>query len=229
MQLHPRAALSAAISAGAWEITQTCVMLAAAHNVARSTISRELERHGGHGHYSPIQANKDATERRGRTNNAKKFIDADWRIVDACLHQRFSPEQISNRPALTKKLKISHQTIYTHVRQDKSSGGILSTLLRAKKTHHKRCEGGAKKRDIIKNRISIALRPAIVEEKSRIGDFEADTVMGKNHQGAIVTLVDRHSRYTFACALPTKGAKGVTKAIKALLKPHRDRCHTIHL
>ena len=71
------------------------------------------------------------------------------------------------------------------------------------------------------------LGPPIVEEKSRIGDFEGDIVMGKNHQGAIVTVVDRHSRFTFACALSTKQAKGVTAAIKAMLKPHMDRCHTI--
>jgi transposase, IS30 family len=196
-------------------------------NVSKSTISRELKRNIGLGHYSPIQADNAAIARRRQCKSAQKFTDADWQIVEACLHERFSPEQTAHRLALTKQLKISHQTIYTHVYQDKASGGVLSDLLRAKKTYRKRYKGGAKKRDIIKNRVSIELRPAIVEEKSRIGDFEADTVMGKNHQGAIVTLVDRYSRYTFARALHTKRAKGVTTAIKALLKPHIDRCHTI--
>jgi IS30 family transposase len=51
-------------------------------------------------------------------------------------------------------------------------------------------------RGIIKNRVGIEQRPEIVERKIRIGDWEGDTVVGKNHQGALVTLVDRKSKLT---------------------------------
>jgi transposase, IS30 family len=70
-------------------------------------------------------------------------------------------------------------------------------------------------------------RASIVDKKSRIGDLEGDTVSGKNHQGFIVTLVDRRSRYTFAAPVNTKEALPVAEAIIAMLRPHKQVCHTI--
>lgn len=195
--------------------------------VSKATIGREIKRNTGDGHYCPKQADSIARMRRKQVKHLPKFSAAAWDIVESHLYQRLSPEQTAGVTGLRGLLTISHQTIYAYIEKDKAEGGTLHTWLRAKKTYRKRCKGGAKKREIIKNRVSIDLRPAIVAERSRIGDFEADTVMGKNNQGAIVTIVDRTSRMTFAHALPTKHAKGVTKAITALLKPHKDSCHTI--
>jgi IS30 family transposase len=67
----------------------------------------------------------------------------------------------------------------------------------------------------------------VVDQKSRIGDIEGDTIMGKNHQGAIVTLVDRNSRYTFARQVNFKTSDLVGQAVIDLLRPHKKRCHTI--
>ena len=65
----------------------------------------------------------------------------------------------------------------------------------------------AGKRGLIKNRVTIDDRPKIVEEKSRIGDWEGDTVIGKNHKGGLVTLAERKSRYVLlghtAASMPT--------------------------
>ncbi|MBS0172755.1 MAG: IS30 family transposase, partial [Nitrospira sp.] len=83
------------------------------------------------------------------------------------------------------------------------------------------------RRGAIKNRIGIDERPGIVDQKSRIGDWEGDTVIGKNHRGALVTLAERKSRYILAAQVPGKHASGVTAAIMRLLRPHKDKCYTM--
>ena len=64
-------------------------------------------------------------------------------------------------------------------------------------------------------------RPEIVEQRARIGDWEGDTVIGKNHQGILVTLAERKSRYILAGQLQAKHAEGVTARINSLLRPHK--------
>jgi len=82
-------------------------------------------------------------------------------------------------------------------------------------------------RGLIANRVSISKRPKIVDKKIRIGDWEVDTIIGKYHQGAIVTIVDRKSKFTLMRILPTKEAIGVSNAIIELLYPVRQFTHTI--
>ena len=74
---------------------------------------------------------------------------------------------------------------------------------------------------------SIDQRPEIVTQKLRIGDWEGDTVIGKNHKGGLVTLAERKSRYVLAGHIRSKHAAGVTAVAMGLLKPHRHRWHTI--
>jgi IS30 family transposase len=66
-----------------------------------------------------------------------------------------------------------------------------------------------------------------VEEKSRIGDFEIDTVIGKDHQGALVTIVDRMSKFTLIGKVESKEADGVTSMLIKLLRPYKDAVETI--
>ena len=77
--------------------------------------------------------------------------------------------------------------------------------------------------------MGIERRPAIVEERSRLKDWEGDTVIGKNHRGALVTWAERKSRYVLASPVLSKHADSVTAAITRLLSPHRRRCHTLML
>ena len=97
-----------------------------------------------------------------------------------------SPEQASQRLALEGWLSISHESIYLHIYADKRRGGDLCRHLRCQKPRRKRYASGQERRGTIKNRIGIDERPEIVDQKSRIGDWEGDTVIGKNHQGALV-------------------------------------------
>ena len=70
-------------------------------------------------------------------------------------------------------------------------------------------------------------RPAIVAEKTRIGDWEIDTVIGQNHQGALVTIVDRVSKFTLIKKVDSKHAEVVTAATIILLQPYLDKTLTI--
>ena len=69
-------------------------------------------------------------------------------------------------------------------------------------------EWSQERRGTIKNRIGINERLEIVDQKSRIVDWEGDTAIGKNHQGALVTLAERKSRYILAAQVPDKHASG---------------------
>ena len=108
-------------------------------------------------------------------------------------------------------------TIY----QDKAQGGDLVSYLRCQKVRRKRYASGQDRRGVLKNRIGIEQRPSVVDKRSRIGDWEGDTVIGKGHQGVLVTLVERKSRYTLACQLDSRHSPGVTQAVIELLRPHK--------
>ncbi len=183
-----------------------------------STISRELTRNRGRRGYRPKQAHGKSVER--RAVNARRIDEATWQFAQAMLAQEWSPEQISGHAA------ISPETVYQRVYADKRAGGSLWKSLRCQKQRKKRY-GKIERRGIIPNRLSIEDRPAIVETRSRIGDWEADTIIGKNHRQAIVSIVERKSGFTLIRKVERKTAQAVTEAMTALLRPHRSKVHTV--
>lgn len=187
-------------------------------NRSPSTISRELRRNGGERGYRPKQAHSLARER--QASNARQIDEATWRIAQAKLREDWSPEQISHHVA------ISHETVYQRIYADKKAGGTLWRHLRCQKQRKKRY-GKTDRRGVIPNRQSIELRPLIVEERSRIGDWEADTIIGKNHKQAIVSLVERKSGFTLIRKVEHKTALAVSDVMIKLLRPHRSRVLTI--
>lgn len=195
--------------------------------VHKSTISRELKRNKGERGWCPKQAQRLRDERRQGCVNGKQFSASDWEEVDRLIRDDFSPEQAVARLELEGGLQISHETIYQHIYMDKRNNGNLHQHLRSQKPRRKRYASGQERRGTLKNRVSIDERPAIVDQKTRIGDWEGDTVIGKNHQGVLVTLAERKSRYVLAGPLPSKHAERVTEKINNLLRPHKDTCHTV--
>ncbi len=115
-----------------------------------------------------------------------------WDTVEFQLRNgQWSPEQISNALEGTHRKKVVNpEWIYHYVREDKANGGDLYKHLRCQKKRRKKY-GRASKRGAIRNRVDIEKRPAIVEKKGRIGDWEVDTTIGQNHQQAMVTLTER--------------------------------------
>ena len=93
---------------------------------------------------------------------------------------------------------------------------------------HKRYRRGRKeKAQAIKNAVSIDDRPSIVDSKERLGDWEIDTVLGKHGTGAMVTILERKTRFYVVKKVPSKSADDVTKAIIELLMPYKEHVHTI--
>ena len=195
--------------------------------VDKGTVSREFKRNKGKRGWRPKQAQSLRDERYGARINGKRFSSDDWGEVERLIEEDLSPEQAANRLELEGVLKISHEIIYQHIYADKRSGGDLHRHLRSQKPHRKRCASGQERRGMIKNRVSIDERPEIVAQKTRMGDWEGDTVIGKNHKGGLVTLAERKSRYVLAGHIRSKHAEGVTAVTTRLLKPHKEKCHTI--
>ena len=132
----------------------------------------------------------------------------------------WSPEQVSGGLAKEETIRISHERIYQPIWTDKRQGGTLFKHLRQSNKKRKKQYGSKDKRGQIRNRISIEERPEVVEAKTRIGDWEIDTVIGKNHKGALVTIVDRVSKFTLIKKVDSKQAKVVTEATIKLLTPY---------
>jgi IS30 family transposase len=195
--------------------------------VSASALSRELSRNTGKRGYRPEQANTKALDRRKNAAKAIKMTREVCALIEEKIQLDFSPEQVSGWLSTEKDFKISHERIYQHVWENKRQGGELFKHLRHSNKKRKKQYGSKDKRGQIRNRVSIEERPEIIEQKVRIGDWEIDTVIGKNHQGALVTIVDRVSKFTLIKKVDSKHAEVVTQATVTLLKPYIDKVLTI--
>jgi len=193
--------------------------------VHKSTISRELRRNHGMRGYRPKQAHSLAVERR-QEKVRPRITEQEWQRIHALLRQDWSPDEIGERLRLEGQRAVSHEWIYQHVYTDKKSGGDLHSFLRCQKQRKKRY-GSNNRRGKIPNRVGIEYRPSVVDQKSRFGDWESDTIIGKGHKGAIVSLVERKSIYTLLGKVERKTSELVTGMEIRLLSPLKDRVHTI--
>ncbi|WP_435234365.1 IS30 family transposase [Psychromonas sp. PT13] len=196
--------------------------------VSQSTISRELSRNTGKRGYRIKQAQSLAQERRLHSRKAIKMTSNLIALIDSKIYMKWSPEQISGWLKEVHRILISHETIYLHVWADKKRGGQLFQHLRRKgKAYQSRSKDKQAGRGFIKNRVSIDERPTVIDNKSRIGDWEIDLVIGKGHSGALVTIVERKTSFTVSMRVDDKSAKSVTAATIALLQPYKKAVHTI--
>ena len=199
--------------------------IAAIVDVHKSTVSRELRRNLGLRGYRPKQAHRLAVERR-HEKVQPRIHTKEWSLVERLLREEWSPEQISLWLMDEGGIRISHEWIYQYILQDKSNGGSLYRHLRCQKQRRKRY-GSYSRRGQLINRISIDERPAIVDARSRLGDWELDTIIGKGHKQAIVSLTERKSRLTLIHKVERKTAENVSRAIIRLLKPLAHRVLTL--
>jgi len=191
----------------------------------KSTISRELSRNRGMGGYRPRQAHCLALDRR-KAKVRPRFGGSTWTKVELLIQMDWSPQQISGRLKVEEGISISHEYIYQYIYADKKVGGQLHRHLRCQKKRRKRY-GSYDRRGRIPNQVSIEERPEIVGERGRVGDWEGDTVIGKNHKGALVTLVERKSLYTIIDGVARRTAAAVHAAIVSGLAPHKGKLHTL--
>lgn len=195
----------------------------------RSTIHRELSRNlvldCRVAEYSPSRADNLAWYRR-RVKPHFKISAETWTSVVAALQLRWSPEQICYRRKLAGLSPISPESIYLRIWQDKRQGGSLWQCLRHRLRRGKRGRVH-KARGLIIGRVGIEYRPAVVETRGRIGDWEADTVFGRQSQAPLLTLVDRRSRYLVIAALKSKHAVHVGERMVGALSALPQPVHTI--
>ena len=193
--------------------------------VDKSTVSRELKRNQGLRGYRPKQAHQLAQKRQvDKVSSCIELVTWDW--VKKLLLEDWSPEQISGWLKLEQGLDVSHETIYQYVYRDKREGGDLYRHLRCQRKRKKRY-GSHSTRGLIPDRVSIDERPAVVDRKNRFGDWELDTVIGKNHQQAIVTITERKSKLALFAKVERKTADLVKDAIIRLLEPIKDWVKTL--
>jgi transposase, IS30 family len=205
--------------------------IAAQLGVHPRTIDREVKRNQGGCGYRHKQAQAFAEGRRfaqkGKPVKMTPTLVA--RIEDKLTNEQWSPEQISGRLKIeaNNPIHISHETIYQHIYADKREKGKLYLNLRRKSRKYQRRINGKTTRGQIIGRVDIEKRPKIIEKRERLGDWEADTIVGLGHQSSIVTLVDRTSRLTLILKLLKNGAEEVAKAIKNALKTLAVPVHSI--
>lgn len=195
----------------------------------RSTLYRELNRNKGPNGYRYEEAQRRAFERKkSSTKNRLKMKGELVHVIENRLRLQWSPEQISGWiKRYREDESVSHETIYKHIWRDKEKGGTLYKELRHHgKKYNKRGSGKAG-RGCIPGRVDIAERPSIVEKKNRIGDWEIDTVIGKNHKGAVVSMVERHSKLTLLGNVKRKTAIEVEDVLSVKLGGVKDFVHTI--
>jgi len=190
-----------------------------------STISREMRRNTGNNGYRPLQANNLAQSRQTRSAaNAYCIPVSNWIKIEQYLREDWSPEQISGRTGLA-----STESIYLHVYRDKAAGGDLHRHLRCRKKLRKRYASGKERRGQMRDRVPITERPAVVDAKRRLGDWEGDTMLGTRGHGALLTLVERRTQLVKIRRVASQEARVVCKAVSAALMHVRQCSHTLTL
>lgn len=192
-----------------------------------TTIRRELKRNQTVYGYDGSQAQRMAANRQACRNHKRRKVTHN--LVDLIvtkLKLYWSPEQISGWLYKHDHISISHETIYQFIYREKQRGIKLYKYLRhgGKKYRKKRGSSSSSK---IPDRVDIQDRPKIVESKRRLGDWEADTIIGHGHKGVIVSVVDRKSKFVKLLSIKDKKAHRVADAIKTMLVPHKEKVETI--
>lgn len=194
-----------------------------------STISRELARNcGPKGEYNAKAADARACARRSAASRQWRVMpDYFWDSeIWSLLRTGWSPEQIAGRRrAWALGFDVSARWIYMKIAEDRAHGGTLYKYLRHKgKKRRKRTDAGVGR---IPNRVGLEARPAVVDQKSRVGDWEVDLIVGQAHQGYLLTLVERKTKWVRMCKLSDKRADTVKRAMVRLLRPYQAVVHTI--
>lgn len=189
---------------------------------SKSTISREVKRNSSkRGIYRAPRAQLLSDERKERYVRNRRFTIEKKKLIDKYLiEEQWSPKQIEGYCKLNNIDMISHEAIYQYIRDNKANGGLLYKNLRHQLKHRKRPVG----RFIpIRNRISIEERPSVIDNKERFGDWEIDTIIGKDNKGAIVTIVERTTNFFMMRKLPKgKDSKELSKVVIDMLLPYKN-------
>jgi len=194
----------------------------------RSTIGREFRRNytTQDGAYRPTKAQEHANARRWTPRRNSRFGESEWAVVERLLHDKFSPEQISGWLRLHGLLEISHETIYLHVWHNKRRGGKLWRYLRQPFKRRKRYNTN-EKRGHVPGKRHISERPAIIEQRTEIGHWETDTVLGTGDTHCILSMVERATGAVLIGKLPRRNVAALNPRLIELIQAHPGLFKTI--
>lgn len=194
--------------------------------VSQSTLCRELKRNSGQRGYHCKQAQVKADDRKRRLQNYRNLTPEIRKFIrDKVTKEQWSPAQIIGYLRKNGKPTVCVETIYAYIRADKENGGDLWTYCRHKLKHRKRQVSAPYV--AVKNRTMIDERPRDWDGSTQ-GDFEMDTIVGKDGKGAIVTLVERNTNFLLARKLPDgKNAKALAQMVIIMLLPYIGKIRSI--
>lgn len=195
----------------------------------RSTVCREVGRNStrADGHYRAFTAQERTNGRRSRSRRNSHFTAEDFALVDELLCRQWSPEQVSGHLRRAGLLFISHETIYRHVWRDKREGGALYTHLRGARKRRRKRYGAYDSRGRLAGKRMIPERPAEVEARSRVGHWEADTVMGTGSKDCVLTLVERKTGLVLVGKLADRTAESLSRRAVSLIRQYQGRVETV--
>ena len=194
----------------------------------RSTIGREFRRncakHDGAYRHTKAQERTNGRRRRSRRNS--HFGKTEWKLIEMLIRDDFSPEQISGWLKLLEIFAISHQTIYSYLKQDKNRGGKLWRHLR-QPARYRKTYGTDEKRGRLPGKRHISERPSTVEARQELGHWEMDLVVGKGSNHCVVTLVERVTGATIIGRLRCRKMADVNRRVIELIQAHPGLFNTI--
>jgi len=202
--------------------------IAEAIGKSESAVSCELRRNCDqrNGGYSADLAARKSAQRKKDKPKAVRFTAAMRAEVEGQLVRKLSPEQIVGVALREGRDMVSHERIYQHVWSNKKGGGSLHTHLRTRGKRYRKRGATKDSRGIIIGRVDIDQRPSVVEKRKRFGDLEMDTIIGRKHKGAIVTINDRATGMLLMRKVPRKESALVAQAAIDALRKWKPLLHT---
>jgi transposase, IS30 family len=207
--------------------TQTAIAIDI--GVSQGTISREIARNTGLRGYRFEQAHRFAAQRCLAMKGMARVMTPSLivRIEALLTKSQWSPEQICRALHHEDATKVSHESLYRHIWADKERGGTLYSHLRQRGKKRNKRGAATAGRGLIPGRIDIAQRPEIVDEKSRLGDWELDSIIGAKHKGAITSMVERKTKLTKLVLLDGPTSNATCSGIIARLEPLKKHVLTL--
>ena len=194
----------------------------------RSTLWREARRNATHhdGSYRPVLADSQARTRRATSRRNRRFTLEDQALVMAMVWAHWSPEQAAGWLRRSGQLRICHETIYRYVRADWLAGGALHTHLRGARRRRRKRYGTVERRGRVDTKRSIADRPAIVDARTQVGHWEADTLLGAGRP-CLLSMVERATGFVALGKLVARTAAALNPRAIQLLRRQRRPVRTI--
>ncbi len=184
----------------------------------RSTISREIRRNQKQRWYRAEDAEARARTRRRNSRRNHRMRAADWALICSKLRELWSPQQIVGRLGKQGRLKVSHETIYRHIWEDRRKGGTLWLCLRGSRKQRRKRNGSYDSRGRLAGKRMIAERPPGAQNRSRVGHLEGDTVIGNLDQHCVLTLVDRKTGYVLIGKLRSRTVQEANERAISLIQ-----------